>query len=66
MGANFVLGMAPMANPEYSDERWHTCLVAYLLILAAAINMREKSLEKLSQVMIVFNIVSLVVVVDIQ
>ncbi|KAE9369601.1 amino acid transporter [Stipitochalara longipes BDJ] len=65
VGANFVLGMAQMANPDYTIERWHTCLMAYLLlILAAATNIwGRKALEKLSQVMIIFNIVSFVVVI---
>ena len=65
MGANFVLGMAQMANPDYTIERWHTCLMAYLLlILAAATNIwGRRALEKLSQVMIIFNILSFVVVI---
>jgi choline transport protein len=65
VGANFVLGMAQMANPDYTIERWHTCLVAYLLLLlAAATNIwGRRALEKLSQIMIIFNIISFVVVV---
>lgn len=57
--------MAQMANPDYTIERWHTCLVAYLLlILAAATNIwGRRALEKLSQAMIIFNILSFVVVI---
>ena len=65
MSANFVLGMAQMANTDFVIERWHTCLVAYLLlILAAATNIwGRRALEKLSQIMIIFNIISFVVVI---
>lgn len=65
VGANFVLGMAQMANPDYTIERWHTCLAAYLLLLlaAATISGGRRALEKLSQIMIIFNIVSCVVVI---
>ncbi len=51
--------MAQMANQDYTIERGHTCLVAYLLlIMAAATNIwGRRALEKLSQVMIIFNIV---------
>ena len=54
-----------MGNPDFVIERWHTCVVAYtLLILAAAVNIwGRRTLERLSQFMIVFNIVSFVVVV---
>jgi choline transport protein len=57
--------MANLAHPEFVIERWHTCLVAYLLLLlAAATNIwGRRILEKLSQVMIIFNIVSFVVVI---
>ena len=57
--------MAQLANPEFVIERWHTCLVAYaLLLLAAAVNIwGRRILEKLSQIMIIFNIISFVMVV---
>ncbi len=65
VGANFVLGMAQMAKSDHTIERWHTCLVAYLLLLlAAATNIwGRRALEKLSQIMIIFNIVSFIVVI---
>jgi choline transport protein len=46
--------MAQMANPDYTIERWHTCLVAYLLLLlAAATNIwGRRALEKLVVVVI--------------
>ena len=64
-GANFVLGMAQLANPSYTIERWHTCLVCYfVLILAAACNIWGRHLlDKMGRVMIIFNLVSFVVVV---
>lgn len=38
-GAQFVLGLAQMAHPGYTVQRWHVCLLAYLcLSLAAAFN----------------------------
>lgn len=57
--------MAQMANPDYTIERWHTCLVAYLLLILAAVTniWGRRALEKLSQAMIIFNILSFVVVV---
>jgi choline transport protein len=52
-------------NPDYTIEKWHTFLVAYLLlILAATTNIwGRRALEKLSQIMIIFNIVSSVVII---
>lgn len=65
MGANFVLGMAQLANPEYVIKRWHTCLVAYLLLaLAAATNIwGRRALNKLSRGMMIFNILCFVIVI---
>lgn len=64
MAANFVLGTAQLANPEYTIERWHTCLVTYLLLLmAGATNIWARPiLDKLSRIMVVFNILSFVIV----
>lgn len=65
IGANFVLGMAQLANPTYTIERWHTCLLCYLvLIIAALVNIFGRFLlDKLGRIMIVFNLVSFVIVV---
>ncbi|KAJ9652512.1 hypothetical protein H2198_008225 [Neophaeococcomyces mojaviensis] len=50
IGANFVLGMANLNNPNYVIERWHTVLVTYLIALvAAASNVTlSRHFEKLS------------------
>lgn len=65
IGASFVLGMAQIAHPDYVIERWHTCLVCYLvLILAAAVNVWGRHLlNKMGKIMITFNLVSFVVVI---
>jgi len=63
--ANFVLGMAQLVNPNYTVERWHTCLVCYFcLILAACVNIWGRFLlDKLGRIMIVFNLLSFVIVI---
>jgi choline transport protein len=65
IGASFVLGMAQIAHPDYVIERWHTCLVCYLvLILAAAVNVWGRHLlNKMGKIMITFNLVSFVIVI---
>lgn len=65
IGANFVLGMAQLANPSFTIERWHTCLLCYLLLaIAAAVNIWGRHLlDRMGKVMIVFNLLSFVVVV---
>ncbi|MCJ1240514.1 hypothetical protein MMC14_008517 [Varicellaria rhodocarpa] len=57
--------VAQLAHPNYTIERWHTCLVAYLvLILAAANNIWGRSLlNKLGRIMIIFNLISFVLVI---
>ncbi|KAK5729822.1 hypothetical protein LTR17_011583 [Elasticomyces elasticus] len=64
IGSNFVLGMAQLANPSYTIERWHTCLLCYLvLIIAALVNIFGRFLlDKLGRIMIIFNLLSFVVV----
>ena len=54
-----------MGNANYTVERWHVVLVAYLiLVLAAAVNVRGRFLlENMSRIMIIFNLVSFVIVV---
>lgn len=63
--ANFVLGMANLANPNYIIERWHTVLVAYLITLVAAgLNIYGGHLlDRLSKAVLIWNIASFVVVV---
>ena len=65
IGADFVLGMAQLANPSYTIERWHTCLVCYfVLIIAAAVNIWGRfMLNRLGQIMIIFNILSFFIVI---
>ena len=65
VGANFVLGMAQLANPSYTIERWHTCLLCYfLLIIAAAVNIWGRHLlDNMGKIMIIFNLLSFVVVI---
>jgi choline transport protein len=63
--ANFVLGMANLANPEYVIERWHTVLVSYLIaIMAALINIfLPRLLSKISTLALCWNLLSLFVIV---
>ncbi|KAF2179374.1 GABA permease [Zopfia rhizophila CBS 207.26] len=64
IAANFILGMSNLNNPEYTIERWHTVLVAYLItFLATASNIFiPHFLEKISTGILVWNIVSFFVV----
>lgn len=65
IGATFVLGMAQLMNPSYAIERWHTCLLCFLLlILAATMNIFGRHLlDRMGKVMITFNLLSFVVVI---
>ncbi|KAI1612688.1 amino acid transporter [Exophiala viscosa] len=65
IGASFVLGMAQLANPDYTIERWHTCCLCYLvLILAAAVNIwGRRLLNAMGKIMITFNLVSFIVII---
>lgn len=65
IGADFVLGLAQLANPSYIIERWHVCLVAYLLlIIAALVNIFGRHLlERMGRIMIIFNLLSFVIVI---
>lgn len=60
-----MLGMAQLANPTYTIERWHTCLLCYfILIIAAAVNIWGRFLlDKMGRIMIVFNLLSFIIVV---
>lgn len=57
--------MAQLANPTYTIERWHTCLLCYfVLIIAALVNIFGRFLlDKLGRIMIVFNLLSFVIVI---
>ena len=57
--------MAQLANPSYTIERWHTCLLCYcVLIIAALVNIFGRFLlDKLGRVMIIFNLLSFVIVI---
>jgi choline transport protein len=65
IGANFILGMANLANPDYTIQRWHTVLVAYLIcVIATCVNVfATHLLDKISRGILIWNIVSFVVVV---
>jgi choline transport protein len=65
IGANFILGMANLVNPDYVIERWHTVLVAYLMTLVATfINLwGPKLLDRISKFALIFNIVSFIVTI---
>lgn len=67
IGASFVLGLAQIAHPNYVIERWHICLICYLvLILAAAVNIWGRHLlDKMSKTMMIFNLTSFVVVITV-
>lgn len=65
IGANFVLGMAQLNNPDYTIERWHTVLLTYLIaIVAAASNLTlSRFFDKLSTSILVWNVGSFLVVI---
>ena len=65
IGANFILGQANLSFPEYTIERWHTVLVAYLIaFIGAAVNIYGPHLfDRLSRIMLFWNILSFIIVV---
>ena len=65
IGANFILGQANLANPDFNIERWHTVLVAYsITLLATVVNMfGSKILNYISKGALMLNMVSFVVTV---
>lgn len=65
IGANFILGMANLANPDYTIKRWHTVLVAYAIVaFSVTLNIwGRRLLDKISSTILIWNIVSFVVVV---
>ncbi|KAF2139156.1 uncharacterized protein K452DRAFT_233037 [Aplosporella prunicola CBS 121167] len=64
IAANFVLGMANLSYPEYTIERWHTVLLAYLICgLAMLINIfTPHLLDKLSRGILIWNITAFFVI----
>ncbi|KAB8207845.1 Amino acid permease [Aspergillus parasiticus SU-1] len=63
IGANFVLGMANLVFPDYTIERWHTVLVAYLVaFIATAINIwGPHLLHRISRFILIWNIGSFLI-----
>ncbi|XXH04752.1 hypothetical protein Hte_011174 [Hypoxylon texense] len=60
IGANFILGLANLVNPDYVIERWHTALVTYLIILVygASNIFTPRLLNGVSTFLLVWNILS--------
>ena len=65
IGANFILGQANLSFPDYTIERWHTVLVAYLIaFLSAVVNtFGSRVLDRLSRFILLWNIGSFVIVI---
>ncbi|KUJ19226.1 amino acid transporter [Mollisia scopiformis] len=65
IGANFILGQANLVNPNYTIERWHTVLVAYLITLFAAfVNLwGARILDRISKGLLIFNITAFIVTI---
>lgn len=64
IGANFILGMANLSNPDYTIERWHTVLVTYLIaVMATTSNLFiPHFLDKISRGILVWNITAFFIV----
>jgi len=65
IGANFILGQANLSFPNYTVERWHSVLLAYLIaLLGTAVNIYGPHLlDRISRGVLIWNILSFVVVV---
>ncbi|KAI9837738.1 MAG: hypothetical protein M1819_006672 [Sarea resinae] len=65
VASNFILGQANLSYPEYTIERWHTVLLAYLISLTTAlVNIRGPHLlDRISRGVLILNIASFVIVV---
>ena len=65
IGANFILGQANLSFPNYTVERWHSVLLAYLIaILGTVVNIYGPHLlDRISRGILIWNILSFVVVV---
>ncbi|KAJ9198970.1 hypothetical protein DTO021D3_8572 [Paecilomyces variotii] len=64
VAANFVLGQANLVFPQFTIERWHTVLVAYLIaFMAAAVNIwGPHLLNRISRFILIWNVGSFVIV----
>lgn len=64
IAANFILGMANLANPDYVIERWHTVVVTYFIIFTVGnVNIfAPRAMNKITQAILVWNIVSFFVI----
>ncbi|WPH03217.1 putative GABA permease [Acrodontium crateriforme] len=63
--ANFVLAIANMYNPDYTIQRWHTVLIAYLValfVLAATIYL-PRYLDHISRGMVIWNIKAFFIII---
>jgi len=65
IGANFILGQANLSFPDYTIERWHTVLLAYLIALGStALNIYGPHLlDRISRFILLWNILSFVIVI---
>ncbi|KAK4551255.1 hypothetical protein LTR86_011269 [Recurvomyces mirabilis] len=65
LAANLLLGMFQLSHPLYIIQRWHTCVLCWILLaVAASINIVGRAvLDRLGRLMMVFNILSFVVVI---
>ncbi|KAK2802213.1 hypothetical protein FQN51_004895 [Onygenales sp. PD_10] len=65
VAAHFILGQANLVFPNYTIQRWHSCLVAYAVILfATVVNIwGARLLNRISRAILIWNIASFVVVV---
>ncbi|KAL2353703.1 amino acid transporter [Cryomyces antarcticus] len=65
IAANFILGMANLANQDYVIERWHTVLVSYAVaFLSVVINIvGPHLLDKISKGILAWNIAAFLIIV---
>ena len=65
IGANFILGQANLSFPDYTIERWHTVLLAYLIaLISTGVNIYGPHLlDRISRFVLLWNIMSFVIVV---
>ena len=65
IGANFILGQANLSFPDYTIERWHTVLLAYLIaFVSTIINIYGPHLlDRISRFILLWNILSFVIVI---
>ncbi|RAO73777.1 uncharacterized protein BHQ10_009789 [Talaromyces amestolkiae] len=63
--ANYILGMCNLVFPNYTIERWHSVLLAYLAaLIGGAINIfTPHLLHRLARAVFIWNLVSFVVIV---